>query len=941
MASLFKRLFSSGGGQTASVQVEEPIAETSAEEQTVDQKGAEDRAGKQAAPSEDELKEFLSKNFLDGAKPIEIPQATETAAAISTVVHTEPTASDVSEDIDWPAADEIASEEISAESKGSTEEVGSAETSRDVSAEDETLVEEDDVISEQNEVISPDVTASEPEPIPQPEAAPAPASESEDTPPTWLASEDEMMAEIEVDSMALDSPEVAAAFADERVARALPPTLTEIPEALRPSLTDVLAETRDENIATNDGAIIPALVSTESSAGAARIDSSEWALEEALGNHKEWLDSRGVLGKKANLRAAKLEGMELISANLRYADLQDANLKAADLLLADLRDACMVRANLQDSCLVGAKLEGANLEGASLESAMGLVARQLAGTNLRDASLPAQISHFDALAEFSKASQTSARMFAAMLFASFVSCLMIWKTKDVQLVSDSAILPFLHSPAASAALPTAEIYLIAPVLLLCVYLLFQYHLQRLWDSVLELPAVFPDGRVLGEKQSRIVTGLMRLHFHWMNQDAPSTRLIEKSASALMAYWIVPAVLVLFWGRYLTLQEIHGTILHELLVMAAAGIAFYATTKIGRPQARWVVSEQPTKNIVEKLRQVKPATLAIILFVILTFLSIGTITGVPHGKERAPQFSSTSAKRWAPAVLWTLGYDPYADLTEAPVSAKPSDWRSGATDGSDDLSEVKGARLNESHFRYAQAYGIFLANAHLWRSDFYGAFLAEADLRGADFGQADLRLAILDRARMNHTNFDRAQLDGANLARADLRNANLSYSSLRKANLVDARLDGASLYGAHLSAANLVRANMQKADLRDALLDGADLEHADMQQAYLWSAKLPNARMVNAQLSTAIFIDADLSGADLRWAQFNGTVLNGASLQNANLDGADLRGALQLGAAQVCSAKSRQGAILDDALQKLVEAQCGGHSAAAAKTDASVSGPAVP
>ena len=80
MASLFKRLFSSGGGQTASVQVEEPIAETSAEEQTIDQNGVEERAGEQAPPSEDELKEFLSKNFLDGAKPIEIPQATETAA---------------------------------------------------------------------------------------------------------------------------------------------------------------------------------------------------------------------------------------------------------------------------------------------------------------------------------------------------------------------------------------------------------------------------------------------------------------------------------------------------------------------------------------------------------------------------------------------------------------------------------------------------------------------------------------------------------------------------------------------------------------------------------------------------------------------------------------------------------------------------------------------
>jgi uncharacterized protein YjbI with pentapeptide repeats len=97
-------------------------------------------------------------------------------------------------------------------------------------------------------------------------------------------------------------------------------------------------------------------------------------------------------------------------------------------------------------------------------------------------------------------------------------------------------------------------------------------------------------------------------------------------------------------------------------------------------------------------------------------------------------------------------------------------------------------------------------------------------------------------------------------------------------------------------------------------------------------------MVNAQLATAIFIDADLHGADLRGAQFNGTVLNGANLQDANLDGADLRGALQLGAAQICSAKFRQGALLDDALQKLVDAQCG---RTAIKDNASVSAPALP
>jgi uncharacterized protein YjbI with pentapeptide repeats len=883
MPSIFKRLFSSGGAQAATVQVEEPTPDVTAAERLL----AEEGLGQSPSepPSEEELKEFLIKNFLEdsSADHMANPQ----------VVFTEPTAATLSEIVDSSLVEQIS------ETPASTP----AEITSDAST-------------------NPSVTSQESSPILEAELTSKSLAEIYGMPPGAFVAETAR----EIQS-GPGEPE-RAANSEETIARSLPPTLTEIPEALPPTITDVLDETETE-VTAEDPVVIPSLVSAESSAGPARIDASEWALEEALGNHKEWLDSRGAAGRKANLREAKLEGTELISANLRYADLQDANLKAADLLLADLRDACLVRANLQDSCLVGANLEGANLEGASLESAMGLVPRQLAGANLRDASVPAQIMQFEALAEFSRASQASARMFAAVISASFLSWLMIWKTKDTQLVTDSAIIPFLHSSAAAAALPTAEIYLIAPVLLLCVYLLFQYRLQRLWDAVLELPAVFPDGRILGDKQPRIITGLLRLHFHWMNQDPPSTRLIEKSISAILAYWTVPLVLILFWGRYLTLQEIHGTILQQLLVIAAVGIAIYSTTQIGRPQERWVTSGKRRKGIAEKLRQASPVTVVSILFVVLSFLSIGIIAGVPQGHDRAPQFSSSSIRRWSPAVFWSLGYDPYPDVTEAAVSAKPSAWRGDGTESSEELAAVRGARLNESHFRYAQAYGIFLANAHLWRSDFYGAFLSEADLRGADLGQADLRLAILDRAQMNHTNFDRAQLDGANLSRADLRSANISYSSLVGANLIDARLDGASLYGAHLMSASLIRANMQKADLRDAQLDGANLEHADMQQAYLWSAKLPNARMVNAQLATAIFIDADLRGADLRGAQFNGTVLNGANLQGANLDGADLRGALQLGASQICSAKSRQGALLDDALQKQVDAQCGGRTSASA------------
>lgn len=646
--------------------------------------------------------------------------------------------------------------------------------------------------------------------------------------------------------------------------------------------------------------------------------SSEWAFEEKLAGHKEWVESQGATGRKADFCGAKLEGVELISVNLRYADLQDADLTSADLLLADLRDACLVRANLQEACLVGANLEGANMEGASLETSMGLVPRQLAGANLREVSLPAQLLEFPAQTEFQDASQAATRVFSVTMVMSFLSWLMIWKTKDVQLLADSAILRFLHSQAAAAALPTAEIYLIAPAVLLAVYLVFQYHLQRIWDSVLELPAIFPNGRMVGDAAPRVVLGLLRAHFRWLNPDPTWTRTIEKTLCVLVAYWTVPVTLVLFWARYLTMQELHGSFLHVFLAAAAMGVALFATTKVGRKQEKWTLRGKPTKTIFGNWQILNPAPVTLIYGTLLALLSLGTVLGVPHDRTRAPQFAVSDIRRWSPNFLWAAGYDPYADLTEAAISSKPDSWN-----GSDDqVPLVRGARLNNTNFRYAQAYGIFLANSHLWRADFEGAFLSEADMRGADLGQASLRLAMLDRAQMNRANLDRADLSGGNLTRADLRGANLSYSSLANATLIDTRLDGASLYSAGIEGATLIRASLEKADLRDARLQDANLEHADLQQAYLWSAKLTRAHLENAQLANAIFIDADLRGADLRGAQFQGTVLNGAKLDDANLEGADLRGSLGLTARQVCSARTHEGALLDPTIQAQIDAGCG-------------------
>jgi uncharacterized protein YjbI with pentapeptide repeats len=549
---------------------------------------------------------------------------------------------------------------------------------------------------------------------------------------------------------------------------------------------------------------------------------------------------------------------------------------------------------------------------------MGLVPRQIAGANLRDALLAPQLMEFEAETAFSHSARRARAYFKAVTGASILSWLMVWRTKDIQLVTDSSIFSFLHSRAAATALPTAELYLIFPVALLTLYVLLHFQLLRMWDSVQELPAIFPDGRALGDDQPGVITGLLRAHFRWMNPEPSTSNVTERSLWQLAAYWVTPLTLLLFWARDLTRQEIHGTLLQALIASAATGIAFYATTRVGRKQEKWAVEWRQAQRVVEKIKAINPMKLAGVFAFILILLSAGTIEGVPHEHSRAPQYSAASIRRWAPTVFWSLGFDPYADLTEAAISRHPSGWNIP----DDQISSFDGARLNNLKMRYAQAYAAFLAGAHLWHADLQGSFLSQADLRGADLGQSNLRYALMDQARLYHANLDRSHFDGADLRRADLHEANLSYCFLTNAILADARLDGANLYTSNLNFATLVRANIQKADLRNASLSNAHMDHADLRGAYLWSTRLMGADLGSAQLGNAIFIDANLEGANLGGAQFSGTVLNGANLHGTSLEGADLRGASGLTANQVCSAKSRRGALLSDDLEMQVDAQCG-------------------
>jgi len=89
--------------------------------------------------------------------------------------------------------------------------------------------------------------------------------------------------------------------------------------------------------------------------------------------------------------------------------------------------------------------------------------------------------------------------------------------------------------------------------------------------------------------------------------------------------------------------------------------------------------------------------------------MGTIAGAPHDYSQIDGSGLCSNQNRGDRTFFGLaGYDPFPQWTETDVSTKPPAW----TGRDEELAQVKGANLNRMSLRYVQAYGTFLARAHL-------------------------------------------------------------------------------------------------------------------------------------------------------------------------------------------------------------------------------------
>jgi uncharacterized protein YjbI with pentapeptide repeats len=603
--------------------------------------------------------------------------------------------------------------------------------------------------------------------------------------------------------------------------------------------------------------------------------------------------------------AKLIEGVEAWNqwrASREFApDLRGAALSAMDLSGVNLRGADLRGAGFNKTGLSGASLREADLQGVDLSTNRGLQTEQLAGADLTGAKLPEELTKlYDRLENVNNISESARKLFLAVLAACLYSWLTIATTTDVSLITNRASSPL---PIIQTSIPIVGFYWVAPLLLLCVYFYLHFYLQKLWEELGSLPAIFPDGRPLHTKTDPwLLNDLVRAHLPKLSAGRPFLSYLQLWISVLLAWWVVPITMFLFWGRYLPRHELSGTTFQVVLlaISVAAALRLYwlaVATLRGVERGPFKFSRLSANS-----RGYQAAALVVAVGALFAIVSWGAIMGVPSNdpilgiplllhRDDAPSLSGADIGMlphrersyeqararfprrltWVPRLMALVGYSPFADLRGAELSQKKSGW----SKNDKGIDSVVGAQLKGANLRYALASGAFLAGANL-----SGAKLRGADLSGAVVYGSDLRAVDLSATSLGGADLSAANLSGADLSAADLGNADLSGAEVGNKDMVEGGTT-------HLEMANLHFAN----------LNGADLVGANLRGAILVSAGMGDTDLTYADLT-----DVDLSLANLWRARLDGADLNGAYLDNADLTYSDFRGAknLDLGAVKGAS-----------------------------------------
>jgi uncharacterized protein YjbI with pentapeptide repeats len=707
-------------------------------------------------------------------------------------------------------------------------------------------------------------------------------------------------------------------------------------------------------------------------------------LQAKMREHKKWLESGGKSGKKMYLENyvltstkafmpdlrkvvlinCKIEGFKMTLVNFREADLSETSFKNSSLFRVNFQNAKLGFTNFSETQLENVDFRGANLYGANLQTTSGIETKLLAGCNL-ERTRP-RVKWSEELRAVEETSKVTRRPFLSLVIASLYSIIMIATTTDEALLVTSTSSPL---PIIGVSIPIVGFYYVVPVILFGLYMYFHFYLQRHWEKLGNLPAIFPDGSLLDEKTYPWLLNIVpRFYYTQLKGHHELIARVQHKIFSFLSWWLIPFMMVFLWIYYLPRHDPLGigVILFFLWLSLVCALLLHRYAIL---TFRWSIKEsfswrRKIKNIRTSPNGRLFATGVIVPLMFITY----TVGSFSHHAANLP-FAS-------------------ADISDVDISIKPDNW----TGDPNQISLVKGAKLRGIDFRYGKAVESFLVNADLFRAQLVGADFEGANLRNADLREANLENANLRRAYLNGAKLHDADLEGADFREADLENADFTNADIRSANFKythslnpsdvkatrnrllafydeevirqfgfkpdhnervakkdfsDYELKSNILGNVDLIDANFDNANLTHADFADADLEGVSFDGANVYRTDLRNTK--NLNMINIKAARNwphAFYDStileglgfplnhdeneakgDLSGynfanTDLSRMHFGSYNLSGANFGHAVLDsaifyGANLTGVTGLTAAQLNSARIDSTTIPPDYLKDSV------------------------
>lgn len=602
-----------------------------------------------------------------------------------------------------------------------------------------------------------------------------------------------------------------------------------------------------------------------------------------------------------SVQGLDLSGTDWGEEDFSKCDLRGANLSGCKFSGADFRDAELWNADLRDSDLNGS---------------LNLLPAQLAATDLTGAKLPEDLAEFGALETVEAMSVSSSKVFFTLLLTAAYVLITEATLRDVQLITDTQPIKL---PIVEVPIRVTFFLVTAPLLLLCLYIYFHLYLQRLWETMAQLPARFPDGRRLDERTHPwLMNDLARVHIPLLRANSPPLSKLQSLLSMSVGYALVPLIICAMWFRCTGLQNWKLMGFHIVIFGLSVACAANFTRLIHVALAK----KNPESKLTTRLADICGVgfgyPLGIAAALTLTILSIGVTeagegTGVFVNDFELFEPSSKLSPIWKgeakdhqywpprhPLPRWIVqpsvalsALFPMHDRTwvqAEDLSNKPTSWTGLPKKQDEELGQVHRVQL-EGNLARLQAGWSFCAKDFFWHTNISWSDFSNADLRGITFLQVTACKAKFENARL--ADGDEPSFEKNGKADMDATHSATIYGGLFKA----AKFGGAVLTSIQASAVDFSDSDFTGAHGRAAnfgwsVLDGAFLVSSDFRQAIFTCASLEGATLTNANLEGAKFMGADLKGAYLEDADLKGADLRRANLQGVRVPVSELVGLLR-------------------------------------------------